>query len=81
MNLVYGEIVDIEMDDGTQLGNVRVSGALKKVPLDLLEDAKRGDKVLLCDGVAIAKVTRLKNEEHQHESGHCFGFRHSSFVI
>ena len=56
MNLIYGEIVDLKVEDGMQLGNVRVSGALKKVPLELVKDAKPGDKVLLCDGVAIAKA-------------------------
>lgn len=56
MNLVYAEIVGIEVENGMRFGNVTVSGAMKKVPLDLLQDAMRGDKVLLCDGVAIAKT-------------------------
>jgi len=55
MNLIYGEIVDIEVEDGMRLGNVTVSGAMKKVSLDLVQDVTKGDKVLLCDGVAIAK--------------------------
>ena len=55
MNLIYGEIVDIEVEDGMRLGNVTVSGAMKKVSLDLVQDVMKGDKVLLCDGVAIAK--------------------------
>jgi hydrogenase maturation factor len=56
MTLLYAEIVDIEVEDGMRFGNVRVSGALKKVPLDLLIEVGKGDKVLLCDGVAIAKT-------------------------
>jgi hydrogenase maturation factor len=56
MNLLYGEIVDLGDEDGMQVGSIRVAGALKKVPLDLIADACRGDRVLLCDGVAISKV-------------------------
>jgi len=55
MNLIYCEIVEVEVADGMRLGNVTVSGAMKKVSLDLLQDVTKGDKVLLCDGVAIAK--------------------------
>jgi len=56
MNLLYAEIVDVEVEDGMRFGNVAVSGAMKKVPLDLVQDVRKGDKVLLCDGVAIAKT-------------------------
>jgi hydrogenase maturation factor len=56
MNLVYGEILDLGIEDGMMIGSVRVSGALKKVPLDLLKDLQPGDRILLCDGVAISKV-------------------------
>ena len=55
MNLIYGEIVDVEVEDGMRFGNVTVSGAMKKVSLDLVQDVTKGDKVLLCDSVAIAK--------------------------
>ena len=63
MNLVYAEIVDVEVEDGMRFGNVTVSGAMKKVPLDLIQDVRKGDKVLLCDGVAIAKTndSRITN--------------------
>jgi hydrogenase maturation factor len=63
MNLVYAEIVDVEVQDGMRFGNVTVSGAMKKIPLDLLQDVTKGDKVLLCDGVAIAKAndSRIPN--------------------
>jgi hydrogenase maturation factor len=57
MNLVYGEIVDLSLECGMKMGTVRVAGVLKKVPLDLLTNPCCGDKVLLCDGVAIGKVT------------------------
>jgi hydrogenase maturation factor len=63
MNLVYGEVVDIETEEGMKIGSVRVSGVLKKVPLHLIPAARRGDKVLLCDGVAIGKVEDTANEK------------------
>ena len=56
MNLVYAEIVDVEVENGMRFGNVTVSGAMKKVSLDLIQEVMKGDKVLLCDGVAIAKT-------------------------
>ena len=56
MNLVYGEIVEISSEEGMPIGKVRVRGATRKIPLGLLTDASRGDRVLICDGVAISKV-------------------------
>ena len=79
MNLVYGEIVDLKVEDGMQMGSVRVSGVLKKVPLDLLQGVQRGEKVLMCDGVAIAKVADSRNG--QGGVADSFGFRASDFVI
>jgi hydrogenase maturation factor len=66
MNLLYAEIVDVEVEDGIRFGNITVSGAMKKVPLDLIQDVRKGDKVLLCDGVAIAKTndSRINNCEN-----------------
>lgn len=56
MNLVYGEIASVAKEDGGRFGKVRVRGALKKISLELLTNVQAGDKVLLCDGVAISKV-------------------------
>jgi hydrogenase maturation factor len=56
MNLLYGDIVEIFWQDGMRMGKVRVAGALKNIPLELLTDVQSGDTVLLCDGVAISKV-------------------------
>ena len=64
MNLVYAEIVDFELQDGMRFGNVNVSGAMKKIPLDLVQDVTKGDKVLLCDGVAIAKTNDSQTTEY-----------------
>ncbi len=59
MNLVYGEVVEVFSEDGMKVGKVRVGGALKKIPLELLTDVARGDRVLICDGVAISKVDEI----------------------
>ncbi len=56
MNLVYGEIVAVGAEDGLSVGRVRVGGALRQANLDLLPSAEPGDRVLLCDGVALSKV-------------------------
>jgi hydrogenase maturation factor len=69
MNLVYGEITDLFIENGMQMGLVRVSGALKKVPLDLLTSVQRGDTVLVCDGVAISKTTDTIADKIRHVSG------------
>ena len=70
MNLVYGEVIDILTEDGMRYGNVRVAGALKKVPLELLTDVVCGDKVLMCDGVAISRVRPAREREKDYVSGH-----------
>jgi hydrogenase maturation factor len=57
MNLVYGEVVEVLLEDGMKFGRIRVDGALKKVPLELLTNVARGDTILVCDGVGISKVS------------------------
>jgi hydrogenase maturation factor len=56
VNLVFGQIVSIFVEDGMRLGKVRVGGAIKNASLELLTDAECGAQVLLCDGVAISRV-------------------------
>jgi hydrogenase maturation factor len=56
MNLVYGQVLDLYSDDRVQMARVRVGGAVQKVPIDLLTNIQSGDTILMCDGVAIAKV-------------------------
>jgi hydrogenase maturation factor len=70
MNLIYGEIVEIFPEEGVRMGRIRVGGALRVAALDLLADARRGDMVLLCDGVAINRVLGVENTEANHVSGH-----------
>jgi hydrogenase maturation factor len=62
MNLMYGEVVEVLSEDGMKFGKIRVGGALKKVPLELLTDVKRGDTILVCDGVGISKVSAEAKE-------------------
>ena len=69
MNLVYGEVKELFIENGMRMGLVRVSGALKKVPLDLLTSIQRGDTVLICDGVAISKATNTVSDKIKHVSG------------
>jgi len=59
MNLVYGEVVEVFSEDGMKFGKIRVGGALKEITLELLTDVARGDRVLVCDGVAISKVDEI----------------------
>jgi hydrogenase maturation factor len=62
MNLLYGKVVELFVEEGMRMGRVRVSGALKKVPLELLTDVERGDTILMCDGVGISKVSAASME-------------------
>jgi len=55
MNLLYGLIVEIASEDGMRVGKIRVAGAFKKVSLELLGEAQIGDRVLVCDGIALSK--------------------------
>lgn len=61
MNLVYADVIAIAPRDGMTFGGVRVGGAVRSVPLDLIPDAEVGDKILLCDGVATAKLEKGKD--------------------
>lgn len=69
MNLLYGEIIEITSEEGMPTGQVRVHGATRKIPLGLLTDAARGDRVLICDGVAISKVAGPLPTEAKYVSG------------
>jgi len=64
MNLLYGEIVTIFRDDSLLMGKVRVGGAQKNISLDLLTDPRPGDTVLMCEGVALARVESSSKESH-----------------
>ncbi len=66
MNLLYGEVVEIFAEEGVLVGRVRVSGARKKIPLGLLTAVAPGDRVLICDGIAISKVAPPPEREKTH---------------
>ncbi len=68
MNLVYGEISELFSEDGLPMGKVRVHGATRKISLGLLTDARRGDRVLICDGVAMSKVAAPPETEEKDVS-------------
>ena len=70
MNLVFGEIVALSTTEPDLRGKVRIGGVLKEVSLDLLTAPQTGDKVLLCEGVALAKVDPPPTEEKTHVPGH-----------
>jgi hydrogenase maturation factor len=55
MNLLYGQIVEIASEEGMRMGKIRVAAAFKKVSLELLREAQIGDRVLVCDGIALSK--------------------------
>jgi hypothetical protein len=67
MNLLYGEVLEIFTEDGLCFGRIRLHGATKKIPLELLTDAACGDIVPICDGVAISEVA--PNEMRNDVSG------------
>jgi len=69
MNLVYGEIVEVLPEDGVLVGRIKVHGAIRKIALGLLTDAAQGDRVLICDGVAISKVVASSIKEEKDVSG------------
>ena len=48
------------------MGKIRVGGAVQRTSLDLVPDAVRGDRVLLCDGVAISKVAARMHANTDH---------------
>ena len=70
MNLIYGDLREVFLKDGMRMGKICLGGAVKNVPLDLLPDAECGDRLLVCDGVAIARVAPSANSEPNYVSGH-----------
>jgi hydrogenase maturation factor len=69
MNLAYGEIVEVIPEDGALVGRIKVHGAIRKIALGLLTDVAQGDRVLICDGVAISKVVGSSPKEAKNVSG------------
>ena len=70
MNLVYAEILSVSSGPEPRLGKIRVGKAMKIVSVDLLTDLQPGDKVLVCEGVAIGKVDESVAKETTYVPGH-----------
>ena len=56
MNLIYGEVVSLNERDPMKMARIKIAGAIKEVSIGLLTGVRIDDMVLLCDGVAIARV-------------------------
>jgi hydrogenase maturation factor len=70
VNLLYGEIVDVSPGPEPRSGRIRVGGAVKIISVDLLTDPAPGDKVLVCEGVAIGKIDDSISPEDSYVPGH-----------
>ncbi|MFY9985390.1 MAG: HypC/HybG/HupF family hydrogenase formation chaperone [Chthoniobacterales bacterium] len=68
MNLLFGQIVDMFSEDGMWFGKIRVGGAFKKISLELIEEAQIGDRVLVCDGIALSKEEPIEPLSEQLSS-------------
>jgi len=70
MNLIYGEIIDVFSGPEPRLAKVLVGKAVKKISVDLLINPAPGDRVLVCDGVAIGRVDESAPKEKAYVPGH-----------
>jgi hydrogenase maturation factor len=68
VNLLIGEILDVVRENGMQQGTIQIGGVRKKVVLEFISNPSRGDRVLLCDGVALSRVE--PQPESDHVPGH-----------
>ena len=66
MNLIYGEVVGLSERDPMKMARIKIAGGIEEVSIGLLTGVRIGDRVLLCDGVAIARVDE---ETSDHVSG------------
>jgi hypothetical protein len=56
MKGTVGEILEIYIQGGTTMGMIRVKGDIMDVPLMLVMDAKRGDRVVIESGIAVSSA-------------------------
>ncbi len=68
MNLIYGEVVGLNERDPMKMARIKIGGAIKEVSIGLLTGVRIGDTVLLCDGVAIARVDKGKSDYVSRDS-------------
>ncbi len=57
MHTFIGEIAEIFQENGERKAKIKVGKALVKASIELLPEAKVGDKILLCAGVALGKIS------------------------
>ncbi|MFI5252592.1 MAG: hypothetical protein ACHQQQ_09215 [Bacteroidota bacterium] len=55
-----GEIIEIYILGGTTMGLIRIKGELIDVPLMLLMDAKKGDRIIVGSGIALSLAASEK---------------------
>ena len=68
MNLIYGEVVGLNERDPMKMARIKIAGAIKEVSVGLLTGVRIGDRVLLCDGVAIARVDEQTSDHVSRDS-------------
>ena len=68
MNLIYGEVVGLNEQDPMKMARIKIAGAIKEVSIGLLTGVRIGDRVLLCDGVAIARVDEQTSDHVSRDS-------------
>jgi hydrogenase maturation factor len=68
MNLIYGEVVSLNERDPMKMARIKIGGAIKEVSIGLLTGVRIGDRVLLCDGVAIARVDEQTSDHVSRDS-------------
>ena len=68
MNLIYGEVVGLNERDSMKMARIKIAGAIKEVSIGLLTGVRIGDRVLLCDGVAIARVDEQTSNHVSRDS-------------
>jgi hydrogenase maturation factor len=64
MNSFYREIVKVFDIDDWPAARSRVGRVSKNICLSVVTDAAPGNTVLVCDGVAIAKMESERKENH-----------------
>ena len=67
-NLIYGEVVGLNERDPMKMARIKIAGAVKEVSIGLLTGVRIGDRVLLCDGVAIARVDEQTSDHVSRDS-------------
>ncbi len=56
MHFTTGELLEIFEENELRMGRVRVGGAVERVALTLVPEARVGDQLLTHAGVALARV-------------------------